>query len=173
MGFSVTIASSIVFIGLMVAFVSMSTAMFYGVREINNAASDYLAQEKERLDVRVGLEVNSVTDRSVNVTVKNIGCKTIFLKSQNGFQWNTIVVSYENNSEWRSYDIEDYTVSEIRASGTDTTFDTVSHSFVNPDEEALILFTVPEDASDIPSNGVVVVVFVTHYGTVALKEAVR
>lgn len=172
MGFSVTIASSIVFIGIMVAFVSASTTMFNGFREIHNAASAYLEQEKERLDVRVDLEVNSINDRSLNITVKNIGSKTIFLKIQNGFQWNTIVVSYENNSQWRSYNIEDYTVSEIRASGTDTTFDTESHSFINPGEEALILFTVPEDAPNIPSNGVVVVAFVTHYGTVALKEAV-
>jgi archaellum component FlaF (FlaF/FlaG flagellin family) len=173
MGFSVTIASSIVFIGLMVAFVSVSTTMFNGFREINNAASDYLEQEKERLDVRVELEVNSIDDRSVNITAKNVGCKTIFLKSQNGFQWNTVVISYQNNTQWRSYNIEDYTVSEIRASGTDTTFDAVSHSFVNPGEEALILFTVPEDAPDIPSNGVILVAFVTHYGTAALKEAVR
>ncbi len=173
MGFSVTIASSIVFIGIMVAFVSVSATMFSGFREINNAASDYLEQEKERLDVRVDLEVNAIDDRSINITVTNVGSKTIFLKSQNGFQWNTIVVSYANNSQWRSYNIEDYTVSEISASGTTTTFDTASHNFVNPGEEAIILFSVPEDAPDIPSDGVVVVVFVTHYGTVALKEAVR
>jgi archaellum component FlaF (FlaF/FlaG flagellin family) len=173
MGFSVTIASSIIFIGIMVAFVSASTTIFYGFSEIHSAASDYIEQEKERLEVRVDLEVNTIDDRSVNITVENIGSKTIFLKSQNGFQWNTVVVSYANNSQWRSYNIEDYTISEISASGTNTTFDTTSHSFVNPGEEAIILFTVPEDAPNIPSDGVVVVVFVTHYGTVALKEAVR
>ncbi len=173
MGFSVTIASSVVFIGIMVAFVSMSAAMLYGVREIHSATSDYIEREKGRLDVRMDLEVNSINDRSLNITVKNTGSKTIFLKNQNGFQWNTIAVSYGNNSQWRSYKIEDYIVMEVRVSGTNTTFNIETHNYINPGSEALIFFTLPEDAPNIPSGSLVAVAFISHYGTVALKEAVR
>jgi len=173
MGFSVTIASSIVLIVIITAFVSVSTTMLRGFKEVYIATNDYLVGEKERLDVRLDLEVNSLDATSCNITVKNLGSKTIFLCSQNGFQWNTIVVSYENDSQWHSYLIENYQVLEVKVSGTNTTFDITIHNFINPGEEAQISFSVPEDAPDIPLNGVVDVVFVTHYGISAKKEAVR
>jgi len=173
MGFSVTIASTIVLIVIITAVVSVSTTMLRGFREVYKATNDYLTGEKERLDVRLDLEVRSLDATSCNITVKNVGSKTIFICSQNGFQWNTIIVSYENNSQWHSYLIENYQVLEVKVSGTNTTFNTTIHNFINPGEEAQISFSVPEDAPDIPLNGVVDVVFVTHYGISAKKEAVR
>lgn len=173
MGFSVVIASSIVLIGIIAAFVSVSTTLLYSFGELNKAARDYLEREQERLDVHLDLDVNSVDATSCNVTVKNLGSKTIFLTSQNGFQWNSVIVSYENDSQWHSYLIENYKILEVRVSGTNATFNATTHSFINPGEEAQISFTVPQAAPDIPSNGVVNVVFVTHYGISAKKEAVR
>jgi archaellum component FlaF (FlaF/FlaG flagellin family) len=173
MGFSVTIASSIVLIGIIVAFASISTTLLYSFRELNKATNDYLGREQERLDVRLDLDVNSVDATSCNVTVKNLGSKTIFLTSQDGFQWNTVIVSYENNSQWRSYLIENYEVLEVRVSGMNATFNAATHRFINPGEEAQISFSVPQGAPDIPSNGVVNVVFVTHYGISAKKEVMR
>jgi len=173
MGFSVTIASSVILIGLLAAFASVSVAMFQGLKELSYATKEYLSRERERLDVKLELEVNVVSSTSCEITVKNTGCKTIFLQSQNGFQWNTIVLSYGDNSTWRSYPIEQYEVLEVKVSETTQSFDPSSHSFINAGEEALISFSIPADAPIIPKKGVVSVVFATHYGVTAVKEAVR
>ena len=172
MGFSVTISTSIILIGLIVLFSSASVAVIQGAREITCVVDDYLAREREKLDVRLELQIESLNARNCTFTVKNLGCKTIFLRSQNGFQWNTIAFSYGDSSEWRSYLIEDYSVLEVRVSGTNTTFDP-DHSFINPGEEARIVFSVPDGAPDIPVGGIATVAFVTHYGVVARAEGVR
>jgi archaellum component FlaF (FlaF/FlaG flagellin family) len=173
MGFSVTIASSIVLIGLLAAFASVSVAMFQGLNELSYAAKEYFSRERERLDVKFELEVDVVNSTSCEIIVKNTGSKTIFLQSQNGFQWNTIVFSYGNNSQWRSYPIEQYEVLEVNVTGTSQSFDTGNHSFINAGEEALISFSIPAEAPEIPEDGVVSVAFATHYGVTAIKEAVR
>jgi archaellum component FlaF (FlaF/FlaG flagellin family) len=172
MGFSVTIAASIVLIGIIATLASISTTLIYSFGQLNKASSDYLEQEQERLDVRLDLEVNSVNATSCNVTIQNLGGKTIFLTSQNGFKWNSMIISYDNSS-WHSYLIENYRILEVKVSGTNTTFNIATHSFINSGEEALVSFRIPQGAPDIPSNGVVNVAFVTHYGTSVTKEAVR
>jgi archaellum component FlaF (FlaF/FlaG flagellin family) len=173
MGFSVTIAASIVLIGIIAALASISTALVYSFGQLNKAASDYLVREQERLDVRLELENVTLNATSCNVTVRNLGSKTIFLTSQNRFQWNSMIISYEADSSWHSYLIENYKILEVKVSGTDATFNATMHSFINPGEEALVSFSIPQGAPDIPSSGVVNVVFVTHYGTSVTKEAVR
>jgi archaellum component FlaF (FlaF/FlaG flagellin family) len=173
MGFSVTIASSIVLIGLLVMFASVSVAMFQGLRELSSVAGEYLNRERERLDVKLELKVEGVNATSCNITVKNTGSKTIFLRDQNGFRWNTIVLSYENNSQWLSYTIEEYTVVAVKVSGTNTSFDPSSHKFINPGEEALIYFQIPDGAPEIPIQAVVSITFATHYGVTAEARGVR
>lgn len=173
MGFSVTISTSIILIGLIVLFSSASVAIIQGAREITCVVDDYLAREREKLDVRLELQIESVYARNCTFTVKNLGCKTIFLRSQNGFQWNTIAFSYgKSQEEWRSYLIEDYSVLKVRVSGTNITFGPI-HSFINPGEEARIVFSVPNGAPDIPVDGIATVAFVTHYGVVARAEGAR
>jgi len=120
--------------------------------------------------VRLELQIDSVNARNCTFTVRNVGSKTIFLKSQNGFQWNTIALSYGNSSEWRSYPIERYTVLEINVSNTNVSFNSSTHPFINPGEEARIFFEIPDTAPDIPVNGVVTVTFATHYGVAATGE---
>lgn len=173
MGFSVTISTAIILIGLIVLLSSASVAIIQSAREITCVVDDYLAREREKLDVRLELQIESVNARNCTFAVNNTGSKTVFLQSQNGFQWNTIAFSYGNTSEWRSYLIEDYSVLEVRVSGTNTTFSPNAHPFINPGEEARILFSVPDGAPDVPVDGIATVAFVTHYGVVASAEGVR
>jgi archaellum component FlaF (FlaF/FlaG flagellin family) len=173
MGFSVTIASSIILIGLLVMFTSVSVVIFQGLRDLPNVTREYLNRERDRLDVKLELKVDGINATSCNITVKNMGGKTIFLRDQNGFQWNTIVFSYVNNSQWLSYMIENYTVLAVKVSGTNTSFDSISHKFINPGEEALIHFRIPDGAPEIPLQAVVSIVFATHYGVTAEARGVR
>jgi|YelNatPaOPRAMG01_1025707.scaffolds.fasta_scaffold07754_9 archaellum component FlaF (FlaF/FlaG flagellin family) len=173
MGFSVTIASSIILIVLLVLSSSFLITIFQGLKEISYAAKEYLNSEKEKLDVSLQLAVNSVNATSCNVTVKNTGSKTIFLKKQGNFSWNTIILSYGNGSFWFSYSIEDYEILEIKVSGTNYTFSQDNHTFINSGEEVTISFSIPNGAPEIPLDGLVSVVFVTHYGVEAKAEGVR
>lgn len=173
MGFSVTIASCIVLIGLIAAFTSVSVAVFQGWKDIYATTKEYLDREKSMLDVELELKVEAINATSCNITVKNTGSKTIFLRDQNGFQWNTIVLSYGNNSNWLSYTIEEYEVITIKVSNTSYSFDPTSHKCINPGEEALISFQIPAEAPEIPLDAVVSVAFATHYGVTAEARGVR
>jgi len=173
MGFSTTIASSIVLIGLLVMFTSVSVAMFQGLTVLSNATREYLDRERDKLDVELELKVEGINATSCNITVRNTGCKTIFLRDQNGFQWNTIVLSYESNSYWLSYMVEEYEVITVKVSETNTSFNPANHRFICPGEEALIFFRIPNGAPEIPLQAVVSIAFVTHYGVTAEAKSVR
>lgn len=173
MGFSVTIASAIVLIGLIVLFGSVSAVLVYSLNVLSDTAREYLNHEKDKLDVKLELEIETINPDSCIINVKNLGTKTIFLKKQEDFQWNTIVISYQNNSHWRSYIIENYTVLEVNITDTEVTFDPAKHSFINPGEEAGISFNLPEGAPTIPEQATVIIVFTSHYGTTAQAEGVR
>jgi len=172
MGFSVTIASSIILITLITCFACISAVVFYGFKEISYVTNDYLSRERERFEVKLELNITSVNATSCDIIVKNVGCKTVFFQSQNGFRWNTILFSYGNASQWHSYPIEQYEVLEIKVSGTNSSF-SPDHSFINPGEEAKISFSIPEGAPEVPLQGVVSVTFVTHYGVTVNSRAVR
>lgn len=173
MGFSVTITSSIILIVFLTLSSSFLIEVFQGLKEISYAARDYLDRERQKLDVALQLTVDSVNAATCNITVRNTGSKVIFLKGQGGFNWSTIILSYGNNSFWFSYSVENYEILEVKVSETNYTFDAASHSFISPGEEAKISFNIPDDAPEIPVNGLVSVVFVTHYGVEACAEAVR
>lgn len=173
MGFSVTLASAIILIALLALSSSFLITIFQSLKEVSYAAKEYLNNEREKLDVALRITVDSVNATSCNITVQNIGSKTIFLKEQGNLNWNTIILSYGNGSFWLSYSIEDYEVLEIRVSNTSYTFNQDTHCFINSGEEATIAFSIPEGAPEIPLNGLVSVVFVTHYGVEAKDEGVR
>jgi archaellum component FlaF (FlaF/FlaG flagellin family) len=175
MGFSVTIASTIVLIGLVVLFGSLSAVLVYSLNTLSDATREYVSRERDKLDVKLGLEIQTISADSCEISVKNSGTKAIFLQSQENFQWNSIVISYQNNSNWLSYVIENYTVLEIRILDTSPLilFDPASHSFINPGEEAIISFDLTEDAPAIPTKAPVVVVFASHYGVTAQAEGAR
>ena len=173
MGFSVTITSSIVIIVLFALTTSILITVFQGVREAVYATREYARFEREKLDVKIRLTVVSVNATSCNLTVENLGSKSIILRSQDGFNWNTVILSYGDGTRWQSYPIEDYAVLGISVSGTNCTFNVDNHPFINPGEEAKILIQIPNGAPEIPEQGLVSVAFVTHYGVVARGEAIR
>ncbi|MBS7616277.1 hypothetical protein KEJ45_03660 [Candidatus Bathyarchaeota archaeon] len=173
MGFSVTITSSIILIAMFAISTSFLITLFQGLKEISYIAENYVSRNREKLDVALQLEVYPVNATLCNITVRNTGYNVIFLEDQSGFKWNTILLSYGNESFWVSYSIEDYEVLEVKVSGTSYTFTPNSHNYIESGEEALIFFNIPSGAPEIPVNGLVSVVFVTHYGVAAKAEAVR
>lgn len=167
MGFSVTIASTIVLIGL-IAFAGATTAsMLYTLNDLTTLTNT-LARQK--LDVRIELDVINVSASTVHFYVKNTGSETIFLKN-GSFNWNSVIVAY-NNSVWHSYLIDDFAVLEIKVQGSNVSFNLSTHRFINPGEEAELGVTLPDGAPEIP-NGVVLIIFVSHYGVSAMEEGVR
>jgi archaellum component FlaF (FlaF/FlaG flagellin family) len=173
MGFSVTIASAIVLIGLVVLFGSLSAVLVYSLNVLSDTAREYLRHERDKLDVKLELEIETISQDSCTINVKNPGTKAIFLKEQEDFQWNTIMISYQNGSQWRSYIIENYTVLEVNITNTEVTFDPANHGFINPGEEARISFDLPEGAPLVPNEATVIIVFTSHYGVTAQAEGVR
>ena len=173
MGFSVTIASTIVLIGLVVLFGSISAVLVYSLNVLSDTAREYLRHERDKLDVKLELEIETISQDSCIINVKNPGTKTIFLKEQEDFQWNTIMISYQNNSHWLSYVIENYTVLEVAITDTQTSFDPAYHSFINPGEEARISFDLPAGAPVIPNKATVIIVFASHYGVTTQAEGER
>ena len=173
MGFSVTIASTIVLIGLVILFGSLSAVLVYSLNTLSDTTKEYVNRERDKLDVRLELDIVSIEARSCTITVKNLGTKTIFLQSQQDFKWNSIVISYQNNSHWLSHIIENYTVLDVKVIDTLVSFNPTSHSFINPGEEARISFNLPEEAPAISEGATVVIVFASHYGVVAQAEGVR
>lgn len=172
MGFSVTLASAIVLIGFLAVYASFTTALFQGVNELSCFANEYVNHEREKIDVHLQLTVDALTASSCTVTVKNTGSKTIFLKSQDGFKWNTLMVAYGTGSQWQSYSIEEYEVLAVRVSGTNSTFNPNTHNYINSGEEASITFNIPANAPEIQSGAVVLVTFASHYGVTASGEGV-
>ena len=173
MGFSVTIASTIVLIGLVVLFGSLSAVLVYSLNTLSDTTKEYFNRERDKLDVKLKLTISSIEANSCIVRVINQGTKTIFLQSQENFQWNSIVISYQNNSHWLSYIIENYTVLDVKVTNTSVSFNPASHRFINPGEEARISFNLPEEAPAIPEGATVIIVFASHYGVTAQAEGVR
>ncbi|MBS7608820.1 hypothetical protein KEJ52_06505 [Candidatus Bathyarchaeota archaeon] len=173
MGFSVTITSSIILIAMFTLSTSFLVAAFQNLKDISQIAEQYISREREKLDVALQLEIKFLNATVCMFILKNAGSRTVFFKDQTGFRWNTVIVSYESNSFWASYEIEDYTVLEVKVSNSSYTFPPEKHPYVDAGEEALILFSLPKGAPEIPINGLVSVVFVSHYGVTAKAEAVR
>lgn len=172
MGFSVTLASAITFIGFLVIFASFTTALFQGIKELYYTTEAYISHERAKIDVKLQLTIEDINATTCIVTVKNIGSQIIFLKNQNGFKWNTIILSYGNSSQWHSYLIEEYEILEVKVSGTNSTFSPRTHDYLNYGEEVSLSFNVPDGAPAIPAEGIVSVTFASYYGVTASGEAV-
>lgn len=142
MGFSVTIASAIVLIGMIILFGSLFAVLVYSLNTLSDTTKEYFNREMDKFNVKLELEIESIEADSCTINVKNSGTKTIFLQNQENFQWNSIVISYQTDSHWLSYIIENYTVLEVRITGTQVSFEPTNHSFINPGEEARISFNV-------------------------------
>ncbi|RLG25851.1 hypothetical protein DRN85_04690 [Methanosarcinales archaeon] len=168
MGFSVVAASAVILIGL-ITFIGVVTAsLLYAINQLTITLNTLPNRD---LDVQIELDRVNINASLVQFYVKNKGSKTIFLKNQD-FNWNSVIIAYRNNT-WHSYLIEDYTVSEIKVQNSTVSFNPSTHTYINPGEEAKIIVSLPADAPNIPTNGTVIIVFISHYGVSAMKEEVR
>ena len=168
MGFSVAAASAVILIGL-ITFIGVVTAsLLYAINQLTITLNTLPNRD---LDVQIELDRVNINASLVQFYVKNKGSKTIFLKNQD-FNWNSVIIAYRNNT-WHSYLIEDYTVSEIKVQNSTVSFNPSIHTYINPGEEAKIIVSLPADAPNIPTNGTVIIVFISHYGVSAMKEEVR
>lgn len=166
MGLSITIASAVVLIGWIVFVGAVSTAMLRTMNEVGLQINS--SDDKIRLSVQLQLSITAIQDRALNFTVSNTGSREIFLRNET-FAWNTAILTY-NNTDWKTYVIENYTILMINATGTDESFDLSTHHSIKPGEQALINIQLPTSALDILENSVVTVVFATHYGATARQE---
>ncbi|HSV48673.1 MAG TPA: hypothetical protein VLH35_00020, partial [Candidatus Acidoferrales bacterium] len=133
-------------------------------------ANDYVSDQMDKINTQMQLTVDSVSPTSSAVTIKNIGSKTIFLQNSDGYNWNTIILTYGSSSQWHSYTIESYTISEIKITGTNTTLNTTTHKYLSPGEQIRINLNLPPGAPEISSQDIVSITFASHYGTTASSE---
>jgi len=168
MGFSVTISSAIILISLIAVGGTLSGAMLYASFIIIPEVNTYVETQRTMLDIQIDLSIESINNRSCNITVSNTGSRTIFMEDGHN---NTIIISY--GTPWIPFLVEDYDVLEIKVSGTNSTFDPNSHRYINPGEEARIEIHIPSYAPDIPLDATVIVVFASHYGVSTQAEGVR
>src|SRR5271157_4109287 len=172
MGVSVALASFIVLIGFLAIFSTVSTAFFTGMQQLSFAANDYMNNQKDKANTQIQLTVDSTSATACEVTIKNTGSKTIFMQNSDGFNWNTIILSYGNNAQWHSYTIEGYQILEVKVSGTNTTFNLATHNFINPGEQMNISLSIPSEAPEISPQDVVSITFASYDGVTASGEAV-
>ncbi len=172
MGFSVGLSSFIVLIGFVAIFSAVTTVFFTGMQDVSLAVNDFTDQQRDKINTQTQLTIDSVSSTTCSATIKNTGAKTIFLQNTNGFNWNTIILSYGDNNQWNSYTIEGYTIQEIRITGTNTTFNTANHNFINPGEQVTVTINIPNGAPEIASQNIVSVTFASYYGTTSASESV-
>ena len=168
MGFSVAAASAVILIGLITFMGVVTASLLYAINQLIILLNTLPNPD---LDVQIELDRVNINASLIQFYVKNKGSKTIFLKNRD-FNWNSVIISYRNNT-WHSYLIEDYTVSEIKVQNSTISFNPSTHTYINPGEEAKIIVSLPADAPNIPTNGTVIIVFISHYGVSAMKEEVR
>lgn len=173
MGFSVSLASFIVLIGFLSIFGAFTGGLFSGFKELSVTANDYVNRQTDKLNLQMGLTVDAVNTTSCQVTLKNVGSKIIFLQQSNGFNWNSIIVTYGNSGQWQSYLIDQYQVLNVKVVGSNATFNLATHNFVNSGEEATILIDLPNGAPPIASQDTVSVTLASYYGATAAGEAVK
>ena len=173
MGASVVLASFIVLIGFLAIFSTVSTAFFTGLKDLTLTANDYMNQQNDKVNTQMQLTIDSVNGTTCEITVNNTGSKTIFMQNSDGFDWNTIILSYGSGSQWHSYAIEGYETLEVGVSGTNTTFNLATHNFINPGEQMSILLSLPNGAPEIAVQDIVSITFASYYGVTASGEAVR
>ena len=171
MGVSTPIASAIVLAGVVVFIGFVSSSLLNGLCYFTDIVSscDQAFKVKSRLD----LSILSVTNDSVEILVNNLGPETVFLVSEGGYNWSSIIISYRANSAWKTYLVDNYEVLEINITSTDLSFNPSTHPFVNPGETARIRADIPEGAPEIEVGSPLIAVFISRFGEVAECEGVR
>jgi archaellum component FlaF (FlaF/FlaG flagellin family) len=159
MGFSVVIASFIVLIGFVAVFSTVATVMFTSTQDLTFAANEYITKQQDKINTQMQLSVDSVGASQCQITIRNVGSKTIFFHNSNGY-----------STQWHSYTIETYNIQAIKITSTNTTINPATHNFVNPGEQASILVNLPGGAEPISSQDIVSVTFASYSGAAASSE---
>lgn len=171
MGFSVVAASAIALTGLLIFAGLMATIvplMMSAVAGLSQTIRNYNSIDS---GARIEISVDGVDGVSIRFYLRNLGPKTIFFR-RGSYDWNTILVSYRSGF-WRTYLLDNYAILEKRLIDSNYTLSVEGSLSLNPGEEALIEAYLPPGAPEIPVNGTVTVVFVSHYGSVAVSRGVR
>lgn len=170
MGFSVGIAAFIVLIGFVLLFSSVCPVLFSSVEQLSSQTSEYVRNQMDKINSQIQLSIDSVGTSNTAITLRNVGTKTVFLQNSNGYNWNTVIVSYGRGSTWHTYTVESYTIVNIQVTATNATLNPAAHSYINPGEQARISLSLPGGAPEIQSQDIVSVTFASHYGTTASSE---
>lgn len=170
MGFSVGIAAFIVLIGFVIMFSSVCTVLFSSVQQLSSQTNEYVSNQMDKINSQIQLSIDSVGTSNTAIALRNVGTKTVFLKNSNGYNWNTVIISYGRGSNWHTYTIESYTIENIKVTATNATLNPATHSYINPGEQAHISLSLPIGAPEIQSQDIVSVTFASHYGTTASSE---
>lgn len=168
MGLSVSIASAIVLIGWIAFIGSISAAMLTTINAVgtmvNSTSSDNI-----KLSVQLALTITYAYNSSITISVQNTGSREIFLRNET-FAWNSVILTYNNNTDWQTYLIDNYTVLAINPTGANTSFTFTSQQSIKPGEQALIEVDLPSGAPPILLGSIVNVVFASNYGVSAAQE---
>jgi len=169
MGLSAPIASAIVLTGIVIFIGSVSSSLLYGLY----CFTDLVTYDQYRVKSKLDLNVLSVTNDSVEISVANSGQETVFLVSEGGYRWSSVIISYRSGSALNTFLVEDYEVLEINVTDTDVSFNPSTHQFINPGETARIRAVIPAGAPEIEVGSPVTVVFSSRFGEAAKGEGVR
>ena len=81
MGFSVTIASTIILMGLIFFAGAGVATMIYTMNNLTDQLVERYKTLNQKMNVKIDLEITSISSRTVKFLVKNVGSKTIFLRA--------------------------------------------------------------------------------------------
>ncbi|RLG75527.1 MAG: hypothetical protein DRO12_05395 [Thermoprotei archaeon] len=173
MGLSTPVVSGIMLIAFTVCTAMLLQTMIMQAQTLTQLIGWYATGEADRLEVALELNIASIDVSSgmVNLTLRNTGSKTIFLRNQGSIR-NDVIVAYNASAAAWVSQLVDYQVLEVRIVNTDVTFDPLVHPYLNPGEEALIQIQVNSQVDGIETGSILVVVFVSHYGVTAKTEGV-
>lgn len=173
MGISVPMISSMLLTFITIISMSFSFLIFVEWFELMSMINECERHYKDELNTLLTINIVAIGSNEVNVTVRNIGSKTVFLR-RSSFSWCSLIVSYrDENGTWRSFLSDDYEIITIRIVDSNVFFNVSEHQYISPNEEALFKITVPSNYPPIPSNSVVVVAFASHNGAYAISRGVR
>lgn len=119
------------------------------------------------LQTTLSLKILNVSGQNVYVEVVNKGSEAIYLNNLRGFRKGSITVSYTYSGRHVSELIEDYSIAEVGVVNTGETFDTNTHKWIDPDEYAILHFTLSNQPD---SSTLVRVVFSYVNGVYASDE---
>ena len=129
------------------------------ITEIYKAASTYMED-----NTQTTMEINSIGEYSINITLKNIGGTPIIF-GETGYKWCSFIVSYKTaNNEWTTTLIENYTINKIKITGTNIAVNPTTPTTLKPGQEAEITLNLPETNPPIPKGSQTIIVFTTNKG---------